>query len=70
VQKCHEEGLFQPGATVEEVALAGWALCHGLAALHTEGALTRTLPVDVNKAATRLIHFLLRGVLAIDPRSA
>lgn len=63
VAACHARGLFARGVTVEEVALAGWSICHGLAALQTDGALDRTMPVDVEQAGDRVIHFLLHGVM-------
>lgn len=63
VTVCAEAGLFAPSAKVEEVALAGWSLCHGLASLHTDGTLRTSIPVEVHEAGKTLISFLLHGVL-------
>ena len=61
--RCHARGMFVHGADVNELALGGWALCHGLASLHTDGSLGSTMPVEVHGSGDRLIHFLLDGML-------
>lgn len=62
VTACQQAGLLiEAGA--HELALSGWALCHGLASLRADGALDSAMPVDGSSAGERLIHFLLHGLL-------
>ncbi len=70
VTKCHEQGLFVKGPDVKELALGGWALCHGLASLHTDGALGPTMRVDARRAAEQRVHLLLHGMLRRPRHSA
>ena len=63
VTVCHEQGVFKKGVQIQELALGGWALCHGLASLHVDGALAPTMPIEVHQMGDRLIHFLLHGTL-------
>ncbi|MBL8952321.1 MAG: TetR/AcrR family transcriptional regulator [Myxococcaceae bacterium] len=68
VTVCHEAGLLEKNVEVHELALGGWALCHGLASLHVDGALGQTLPVDVHAVGDTLIHFMLNGALKSSRR--
>jgi AcrR family transcriptional regulator len=63
VDACHDAGLLR--GEPKQVVLLGWAVVHGLASLHTDGALTATLPelTDVESTARELIPLLLGGVV-------
>lgn len=45
----------------DTVALAGWAICHGLASLHVDGLLAGTIPMPIDHAAQALVDMLLAG---------
>lgn len=63
VRACHAAGVIE--ADVEQVALAGWSLCHGLASLHVDGLLEGTRAGrDVNATARALVKLLLEGARA------
>jgi AcrR family transcriptional regulator len=53
-------GVLQ-GDSVESVALAGWAMSHGLASLHADGLLG---DADVDASARRLFGLLFSGLRA------
>lgn len=61
VRTCQESGDIAAGNT-EQLALAGWAICHGLASLHADGALASVLPVDIEQTAKAIIKMLLDGI--------
>jgi len=52
---------------VQQVALAGWSLSHGLSSLHADGILAATMPGDLGATADTLIRMLVDGV---RPRGA
>lgn len=63
VADCNAAGLLRPGADVQQVALAGWALTHGLASLHVDGLLAGTpASHDLVATAQALNAMLLAGV--------
>jgi len=51
-------------ADVQQVALAGWSLSHGLASLHADGILAATMPGDLDATARVVLRMLLDGVRA------
>ncbi len=61
VVACQAAGLIGD-ADVQQVALAGWSLSHGLASLHADGILAASLPIDVNASARALMRLLVDGV--------
>jgi len=66
VADCKAAGLIGR-ADVQQVALAGWSLSHGLASLHADGILAQTMPRDLDATARTLIRMLVDG---IRPRPA
>lgn len=67
VRTCQESKVIAAGNT-EQIALAGWAICHGLASLHVDGTLATVLPVDIEQTARSLIKMLLEGIAVRDTR--
>ena len=67
VADCAAAGLLRPSANVQQVALAGWSLTHGLASLYVDGLLAGT-PASQDLAATAqaLNAMLLAGVRKAD----
>jgi len=61
VAACKDSGLIVD-ADVQQVALAGWALSHGLASLHADGILADTMPGDLDTTARALFGMLVDGV--------
>lgn len=61
VAACKAAGLIGK-ADVQQVALAGWSLSHGLASLHADGILAATLPGDLHAHARALLRMLIDGV--------
>lgn len=61
VAACKAAGLIGD-ADVQQVALAGWSLSHGLASLHADGILAASLPQDLNASARALMQMLVDGV--------
>lgn len=58
---CSSAGLI--GArTPEHVALAGWAVVHGLSTLHVDGALGVVLPMSLPDATEALFSILIEGI--------
>lgn len=67
VRDCHAVGAIE--ADVEQVALAGWSLCHGLASLHVDGLLEGTRAGrDLGVTAQALVRLLFDGVRAPGAR--
>lgn len=66
VADCKRAGLIG-NADVQQVALAGWSLSHGLASLHADGILAQSMPTDVQATARALMQMLVDGV---RPRAA
>ncbi|GAA0765483.1 TetR/AcrR family transcriptional regulator [Ideonella azotifigens] len=63
VADCEAAGLLRKGANVQQVALAGWSLTHGLASLHVDGLLAGTsADQDIGATASALNAMLLAGV--------
>ena len=63
VADCAASGLIGK-AEVQNVALAGWALSHGLASLHADGVLATTIPVDLRVASRQALGALINGLQA------
>ena len=63
VAACKAAGLIA-NADVQQVALAGWSLTHGIASLHADGILAATLPVDLETTTRALVQMLVDGVRA------
>lgn len=62
VADCHAAGLIG-AADVQQVALAGWALTHGLASLYADGLLSGTPAAShLDATARALIGMLINGV--------
>ncbi|MES2940328.1 MAG: TetR/AcrR family transcriptional regulator [Pseudomonadota bacterium] len=61
VTACQAAGLVGLQADVGQLALAGWALSHGLASLHADGMLEGRLPVGLERTAEALFTLLARG---------
>jgi AcrR family transcriptional regulator len=61
VAACKAAGLIVD-ADVQQVALAGWAMSHGLASLHADGILAGAMPVALAPAAHALFTMLIDGV--------
>lgn len=61
VADCAASGLIGAG-DVQNVALAGWALSHGLASLHADGILAATIPVDLRVASRQVLSALIDGL--------
>lgn len=61
VAACKAAGLIG-NADVQQVALAGWSLSHGLASLHADGILAATMPGDLDAIARTLMLMLVDGV--------
>jgi AcrR family transcriptional regulator len=69
VHQGQKQGLLRAGPT-RDMALAGWALCHGLASLHADGLLLepgRGQPRDVLAQADALVNMLMHGVCTRPP---
>lgn len=62
-------GRVAPGPP-DMVALAGWAICHGLASLHVDGLLAGTIPMPIDRAAQALVDMLLAGATRGAPAPA
>jgi len=60
VAACKTAGLVK--GNVQQVALAGWAMSHGLASLHADGILAATMPGDLQATARALFRMLVDGV--------
>jgi AcrR family transcriptional regulator len=63
VSDCAARGLIN-AAEVQQAALAGWALSHGLASLHADGILAATIPADPRVVAPQLLGCLIDGLQA------
>jgi len=61
VAACKAAGLIG-NADVQQVALAGWSLSHGLASLHADGILAAAMPGDLDATARALMRILVEGV--------
>ncbi|MCJ0762967.1 TetR/AcrR family transcriptional regulator [Variovorax terrae] len=61
VATCKAAGLIGD-ADVQQVALAGWSLSHGLASLHADGLLAAAMPGDLQATAHALMRMLIDGV--------
>jgi len=61
VVACKSAGLIGD-ADVQQVALAGWAMSHGLASLHADGILATAMPVALDTTAHTLFGMLIDGV--------
>lgn len=64
VAQGQKHGLLRQGSA-RDLALAGWAICHGLASLHTDGLLPgpgQGRPPPVLKLADTLVTMLMDGV--------
>jgi AcrR family transcriptional regulator len=70
VSDCSRAGMIDD-AGVQQVALAGWSLTHGLASLHVDGLLADN-PVarDLEATARTLVDMLVDGVRAWRPQAA
>jgi AcrR family transcriptional regulator len=66
VARCKAAGVIGD-ADVQQVALAGWSLSHGLASLHADGILGVSIPVEIETAARKLMVMMVDGV---RPKSA
>lgn len=69
VEDCQREGLLGR-RDPRVVALAGWAMCHGLASLQADRMLEHSLTMDPTRAAEALIDTLLDGALSAAPAPA
>ncbi len=64
VADCQAAGVIGP-ADVQQVALAGWALTHGLASLHADGLLRGTdAAKEIDATSRALLEMLINGVRA------
>jgi len=61
VAACKTAGLIG-NADVQQVALAGWSMSHGLASLHADGILAAAMPAEIDATARALIRMLVDGV--------
>jgi AcrR family transcriptional regulator len=63
VAQCRAAGLIGTRSSVQEVALAGWALVHGLASLHADGLLRGSAAErHLDATAKALMRVLVEGV--------
>jgi AcrR family transcriptional regulator len=63
VAQCRAAGLIGTRTTVQEVALAGWSLVHGLASLHVDGLLRGSAAArHLDATARALLRMLIEGV--------
>lgn len=60
-QDCHDSGITGTHA-VEDVAMAGWSVVHGLASLHADGVLGRITQRPLPDVAQSLFAILVNGV--------
>lgn len=66
VRDCRDAGLVGD-ADVDQVALAGWSICHGLASLHADGLLAGSRAAkNVDATARALVTLLIEGVRPRD----
>jgi hypothetical protein len=63
VAACQRAGRV-PGDDPKMVALAGWALSHGLASLHADGILGAAFPMPLEDIARAVVPMLIQGVRA------
>jgi len=61
VAACKAAGLIG-NADVQQVALAGWSMSHGLASLHADGILASTMPGELDGMARAVMQLLVDGV--------
>nr|WP_316638776.1 TetR/AcrR family transcriptional regulator [uncultured Roseateles sp.] len=69
VADCQAAGLIA-GSDPQPVALAGWAITHGLASLHVDGLLTSAgAPEQLDATARGLLALLIDGVRSREPHA-
>jgi len=69
VADCQAAGLIA-GSDTQQVALAGWAITHGLASLHVDGLLTSaSAPEQLDATARGLLALLIDGVRNREPHA-